>query len=309
MFTQGDGVANLNDGMIRNHDFGELNIEKFVKNIGYDTPQGRDAIREIFGGGAEGERALKRIGDIINVKRSLDSVDFTDPSKFVQRSLTLRAGSSGGILAGATSAAFGFGNTMKLIIGARIFGNLITNPAVGENFMELNKAMRFMSDDPNVYKLSPQLVPRTSRIFARFINSLMEAEGDDFRVDPEKIDFQEIQDKIFDVKTQIEQSNNLYQLDPKRMKMFNGFFFMMNRNIINYEYSNKELFEPKFIMTKNEDEFNWSKLIPNNDFAGICKTSFIFHYKGVSTFKIFDNYGKMSNKIPEWKKQRELKDG
>jgi glycosyltransferase involved in cell wall biosynthesis len=121
--------------------------------------------------------------------------------------------------------------------------------------------------------------------------------------------YQEIQDKIFDVKTQIEQSNNLYQLDPKRMKMFNGFFFMMNRNIINYEHSDKELFEPKFIMTKNEDEFNWSNLIPNNDFAGLCKTSFVFHYKGVSTFKIFDNYGEMSNDVPKWKKQRELKGG
>tara|TARA_R110000823_G_C15938332_1_gene500165 strand:- start:663 stop:1493 length:831 start_codon:yes stop_codon:yes gene_type:complete len=121
--------------------------------------------------------------------------------------------------------------------------------------------------------------------------------------------YQEIQDRILDTKNQIKNSNNLYQLDSNRMKMFNGFFFMMNRNIIKYQYSDKELFEPKFIMTKNEDEFNWSKLIPNNDFAGICKTSFIFHYKGVSTFKIFDNYGKMSNNISEWKKQRELKDG
>lgn len=94
--------------------------------------------------------------------------------------------------------------------------------------------------------------------------------------------YQEIQDKILDVKTQIEKSNNLYQLDPKRMKMFNGFFFMMDRSIINYEYSNKELFEPKFIMTKNEDEFNWAKLIPNNDFASVCKTSFVYHYKGVT---------------------------
>ena len=64
--------------------------------------------------------------------------------------------------------------------------------------------------------------------------------------------------------------------------MFNGFFFMMDRNIINYEFSNKELFEPKFIMTKNEDEFNWAKLIPNNDFASVCKTSFVYHYKGVT---------------------------
>tara|TARA_R110000851_G_scaffold301253_1_gene457613 strand:+ start:79 stop:909 length:831 start_codon:yes stop_codon:yes gene_type:complete len=121
--------------------------------------------------------------------------------------------------------------------------------------------------------------------------------------------YQEMQDKILNMKINIEKLNNLYQLDPKRMKMFNGFFFMMNRNIINYEHSDKELFEPKFIMTKNEDEFNWSNLIPNNDFAGLCKTSFVFHYKGVSTFKIFDNYGKMSNDIPEWKKQRELKGG
>ena len=88
------------------------------------------------------------------------------------------------------------------------------------------------------------------------------------------------------------------------MKMFNGFFFMMNRNIINYQNSDKELFEPKYLMTKNEDEFNWSKLIPNNDFAAICKTSFIFHYKGVSTFEVFENYGEISNDADKWREER-----
>jgi hypothetical protein len=34
VFTQGDGVANLNDGVIRNHDFGEFDTNKFVKNLG-----------------------------------------------------------------------------------------------------------------------------------------------------------------------------------------------------------------------------------------------------------------------------------
>ena len=67
------------------------------------------------------------------------------------------------------------------------------------------------------------------------------------------------------------------------MKMFNGFFFMMNRDIITYQHSDEELFEPKNIMIKNEDEFNWGKLIPNDDFAALCKSSFIFHYKGVTT--------------------------
>ena len=196
VFTEGEGMANLNEGIIRNHDFGELDIEKYVKNIGIDTAQGRDKLREIFGGGAAGERALTRVQDLIEMKRALDSVDFTDPSKFVQRSLTLRAGSSGGILAGATSAAFGFGNTLKLIIGSRLFGNIITNPKVAEDLMEMNQYMRFMSDDPNVYSLKPQMVPRASRTFARFINGLMEAEGDDFRVDPDNIDFEEVRDKI-----------------------------------------------------------------------------------------------------------------
>jgi GT2 family glycosyltransferase len=95
--------------------------------------------------------------------------------------------------------------------------------------------------------------------------------------------YQDTQDKILDIKSNIIDNNNLYQLDPLRMKMFNGFFFMMNRNIIKYEHSDTELFEPKYIMTKNEDIFNWGKLIPNNDFAAICKTSFVFHYKGVTT--------------------------
>ena len=71
-------------------------------------------------------------------------------------------------------------------------------------------------------------------------------------------------------------------LDATRMKMFNGFFFMMNKNIIEYEYSDTELFKPEYLMTKNEDIFNWDNLITNNDFSAVCKTSFIFHYKGVT---------------------------
>ena len=56
----------------------------------------------------------------------------------------------------------------------------------------------------------------------------------------------------------------------------------MNRNIINYEYSDTELFKPEYVVTKNEDIFNWDNLIPNDDFPAICKTSFVFHYKAVT---------------------------
>lgn len=116
--------------------------------------------------------------------------------------------------------------------------------------------------------------------------------------------YQGTQDMILESKKWVRDKNNLYQLDPKRMKMFNGFFFMMNRNIINYQHSDNELFEPKYIMTKNEDEFNWSKLIPNDDFSALCLTSFIFHYKGISTFEVFDNYTKISNDVDKWRQER-----
>ena len=122
-------------------------------------------------------------------------------------------------------------------------------------------------------------------------------------------DYQKVQDKILDIKKITKDANNLYMCDPIRMKMFNGFFFMMNRNIIKYEQNETELFQTKNIMTKNEDEFNWSKLITNNDFAALCKTSFIFHYKGVSTFEVFKNYNKIANDIPEWRRQREAMSG
>lgn len=212
IFTEGNGIANVNEGLIRNHNFGELDIEKFVKQIGIDNTQGRDKIREIFGGGARGEKALKNMDDLIAVKRSVDSVDFTDPSKFVQRSLTLRAGSSGGILAGATSAAFGFGNTLKLILGARILGSVLTNPKVAENVMEMNKFYRYFSDDRNVVSLQPQLMPRARTAYARAVNSIFEAEQDDYRVDPNRIDFEEVRQKLLSLDPNIPLTNK-YDFD------------------------------------------------------------------------------------------------
>ena len=121
--------------------------------------------------------------------------------------------------------------------------------------------------------------------------------------------YQTTQNRIFQIKEETRNSNNLYILDTVRMKMFNGFFFMMNKNIIKYEQNDTELFKTDKIMTKNEDQFNWDCLITNNDFAALCKTSFIFHFKGVSTFDVFENYTEISNNVSEWKRQRELKGG
>ena len=207
IFTEGNGIANVNEGLIRDHNFGEVDIEKFVKNIGIDTAQGRDKIREIFGGGAKGEKALQKIQDIIDVKRNIDTVEFTDPSKFVQRSLTLRAGSSGGIVAGASAAAFGIGQTLQIILGGRLLGSVLANPKLAEDVMDMNMFYRYLSDDKKVTSIGPQLLPRARTAFARAINSMMENEGDDFRVDPNKIDFEEVQQKLLSLDPSISLNN------------------------------------------------------------------------------------------------------
>jgi GT2 family glycosyltransferase len=106
--------------------------------------------------------------------------------------------------------------------------------------------------------------------------------------------YQEVQDQLLANKEKIKKSNNLFMLDPVRIKMFNGFLFMMNRNVINYERKDGVLFDPTKIMLKAEDEFNWAQLIPNNDFPAVCKTSFVFHFKGATTNEI-ENYKNLAN--------------
>jgi len=114
--------------------------------------------------------------------------------------------------------------------------------------------------------------------------------------------YQIVQDHILQYKQSEFQANNLYKFDPIRMKMFNGFFFMMSKNICQYERADGNLFDPNFINVKNEDEFNWGNLIPNNDYAMLCKTAFVFHYKGVSFTKAGIKY---NNNLKEHLEQRE----
>lgn len=104
-------------------------------------------------------------------------------------------------------------------------------------------------------------------------------------------DYQAVQDGIIELKNHFKNQNNLFQFDPIRMKLFNGFFFLMTRKVINYENENGNIFDETKPLYKAEDEFNWAKLIPNNDFPALCKTSFIYHFKGQSTkgFSTNDN--------------------
>ena len=185
-------IADISDSALKNHNFGEVDLVKFVKNLGLDKKEGIEAFKEIFGGGAAGQKAFDTVEDILKMKSAIDGVPYRDPSTFVQRSITLRSGQAGGIAASATAAAFGIGSTLKLILGSALFADqILVNPKLAANLMELKKYERFYTGE-----LRPEVAPKAMRTFARFINGMMEAEGDDFRIDPNKIDFKEVQQKI-----------------------------------------------------------------------------------------------------------------
>ena len=114
--------------------------------------------------------------------------------------------------------------------------------------------------------------------------------------------YQKVQNSLLAYKDELISNNNLYLADPFRMKMFNGFFFMMNEMICQYEREDGNLFDPQYVNVKNEDEFNWGNLIQNDDFAMLCKTAFVFHYKGVSFTKAGIEY---SNDLEKHLKTRE----
>jgi hypothetical protein len=198
IFFEKDGIANIKDGVLRGHDFGAFFPDKMVRNLGLDKPQGRDKLIEVFGGGEKGKKAVSNIEEVLKVASAVKEVDYTDPSKFVQRSLTLKAGAGTAITTSATAAAIGFGSTFKLILGGRLLGEILANPKLAEDVMDMNRFLRIGTapTGKKAISLEGSLYPKARQTYVRFLNSLFESAGDDFRVDPDKIDFEEIRQKI-----------------------------------------------------------------------------------------------------------------
>ena len=63
----------------------------------------------------------------------------------------------------------------------------------------------------------------------------------------------------------------------------NGFFFGMNRDIVNYQYGKGLLVNPKYINVGNDNDIN-SRLRATGDAVILCTKAFIFHFKD-STFR------------------------
>lgn len=99
-----------------------------------------------------------------------------------------------------------------------------------------------------------------------------------------KIDVDDDPQNFQRIQSQIGMNKNSYF----EVEQINGFFFGLNRRIIEVEYSSTELFDP--INTNVDNEVELCNKLDGG--KAICLNSFIFHFKGVSfeTFKTEDGY-------------------
>jgi len=73
-------------------------------------------------------------------------------------------------------------------------------------------------------------------------------------------------------------------MDPLTLSKFNGFFFAMNRDVLNYEFDSEHLFNPKNINVGNEDDLR-VRLIESGVYPVLCRKSFVLHFKN-QTFRV-----------------------
>ena len=90
-----------------------------------------------------------------------------------------------------------------------------------------------------------------------------------------------------DIKCDPDDPNNIQKIqDEIQQKVspriaigkLNGFFFGMNRDIINYQYAKDLLVNPKYINVGNDNDIN-NRLRSNSAATIVCPRAFVFHFK------------------------------
>ena len=207
-----DGLEDITNIRFGPDDYRDFSGTTFRNLLGLDDPSRatKQFIEELYGGGAQGAKALGHLEDFVEYTKRLTDVPITNSSSFIQRRLTLGGARS---LAGV---ALGFGGSaaaspfapLILFATALRAGKILSDPFLlrqindvlspkeveailkgGKAFGEKQAGLI----NPKVYLAGL----RTKReAFARFLNKAF-AEDDDFKpVDPDNINLKEITDYL-----------------------------------------------------------------------------------------------------------------
>ena len=155
------GTRRFKDLMAVKGEVAQFNPEIFRKNLGFvgdsDTiTAARGKFIEAFGGGQEGQKALRHMDALLDIMEREMNVPISDPAEFLKRRFTLSGfrGVIGGILPGATAVA-----------GGAVAGGLFGSPIAGiVAFTLLARKAGMMLGDPKMLKRTFDLFTNLERL-------------------------------------------------------------------------------------------------------------------------------------------------
>ena len=195
-----------------------FDVEQYAKNLGLtgadtEIAAAKNKLIQMYGGGKGGEQALDHLETMIKIMRREAEVGIADPSVFVQRKLTLGAAGGmslgqgvarGTLLMGSVGGGFGgVAGSAALILLGRHIGGWLGDPAALKRTYDLFTEMERIDQKIGGEGVSRMLFNPSVEggkalrsLFAKWWNAMADEDKDMPKVNPNKIDFEEIQNYL-----------------------------------------------------------------------------------------------------------------
>ena len=205
--ASGIGTTRYRDLRVAPGEVGQLDVERFVKNLGLigddsTIAASKSKLIEMYGGGKVGRQALDHLEGIIRIMRAEADVPIADSSVFLQRRFTLGAGRAigGGLLAMGGMANLPL--TIAFVLASRSIGQALGSPQMLKNTFDLFSTLERLGRSGK--KIENR---QYAKLFHQWINNWDDEPKDFPKVSPNNIDFQEISNYLLQMQTQVPESN------------------------------------------------------------------------------------------------------
>jgi len=205
--ASGIGTIRYRDLKVGPGQVGQLDVERFVKNLGLigddsTIAASKSKLIELYGGGKVGRQALDHLEGIIRIMRAEADVPIADSSVFLQRRFTLGAGRA---IGGGMLAMGGMANlplTIAFVLTSRSIGQALGSP------MMLKKTFDLFTTLERLGRSGKKIENRQyAKLFNQWLNGWDDEPKDFPKVSPNNINFREISDYLLTMQSQVPEAN------------------------------------------------------------------------------------------------------
>jgi len=205
--ASGIGTIRYRDLRVAPGQVGQLDVEKFVKNLGLigddsTIAASKSKLIELYGGGKVGRQALDHLEGIIRIMRAEADVPIADSSVFLQRRFTLGAGRAigGGLLAMGGMANLPL--TIAFVLASRSIGQALGSPRMLKSTFDLFDTLERLGRSGK--KIENR---QYAKLFNQWLNGWDDEPKDFPKVSPNNINFREISDYLLTMQSQVPEAN------------------------------------------------------------------------------------------------------